>query len=114
MQLYAAASFCYTSGIPGMKAFSELWIDPKMKAAAGRSAMEKDHVHVLITFDIPGIGQMEAEFQVAGGRWILSVLSGIIRKLCLGGSPDFRKIMEEVWIPCGRKWKCSGWTMCVH
>ena len=31
-----------------------------------RGSREGGHVHVLITFDVPGVGQMEAEFMMAG------------------------------------------------
>ena len=63
----------------GMKAFSELWIDPKDEGGSGQERDGEDHVHVLITFDIPGIGQMEADFRWRQGDGVLSVLSGIIR-----------------------------------
>ena len=69
----------------GMKAFSELWIDPKDEGGDGEpGSREGGHVHVLITFDVPGVGQMEAEFMMAGREpRIPSVLSGILYSVYL-------------------------------
>lgn len=81
----------------GMKAFSELWIDPKDEGGGQEQDRERDdHVHVLITFDIPGIGQMEAEFKVAGREmqfylYCPESYTSVFGRL----APDFRKIMEE-------------------
>lgn len=81
----------------GMKAFSELWIDPKDEGRGGdRAEGEGNHVHVLITFDIPGIGQMEAEFMMAGRElgfhlYCPESYTGIFEGLI----PEFRGIMEE-------------------
>ena len=42
----------------GMKAFSELWIDPKDEGRNGEpGSREGGHVHVLITLDVPGVDQ---------------------------------------------------------
>ena len=81
----------------GMKAFSELWIDPKDEGGGQEQERDRDdHVHVLITFDIPGIGQMEAEFKVAGREmqfylYCPESYTSVFGRL----APDFRKIMEE-------------------
>lgn len=81
----------------GMKAFSELWIDPKDEGGGQEQDRDRDdHVHVLITFDIPGIGQMEAEFKVAGREmqfylYCPESYTSVFGRL----APDFRKIMEE-------------------
>ena len=80
----------------GMKAFSELWIDPKDEGGSGQERDGEDHVHVLITFDIPGIGQMEAEFQVAGREMEFYLYCPESYAAVFGRlTPDFRKIMEE-------------------
>ncbi len=47
-----------------MTAFSELWIDPNNYQET-KDGMERG-IHVLITFDINGIGQFEAEFWMQG------------------------------------------------
>ena len=54
----------------GLNAFSELWIDPNDSGSKNYKG-EKDGnslVHVLVTFDISGIGQFEAEFMADGKR----------------------------------------------
>ena len=80
----------------GMKAFSELWIDPKDEGGSGQERDGEAHVHVLITFDIPGIGQMEAEFQVAGREMEFYLYCPESYAAVFGRlTPDFRKIMEE-------------------
>ncbi len=48
-----------------MTAFSELWVDPNDYQET-KEGVERG-IHVLITFDIEGIGQFEAEFWMAGG-----------------------------------------------
>ena len=81
----------------GMKAFSELWIDPKDEGRNGEpGSREGGHVHVLITFDVPGVGQMEAEFMMAGKElgfhlYCPESYIGIFESLV----PEFRNIMEE-------------------
>ena len=80
----------------GMKAFSELWIDPKDEDGSAGQQDAGDRVHVLITFDIPGIGQMEAEFKVAGKDMWFSLFCPesyipVFEKM----NQDFKKIMEE-------------------
>lgn len=77
----------------GMKAFSELWIDPKDGEGRGQEA--EDRVHVLITFDIPGIGQMEAEFKVADQRiWMNLYCPAAYVPVFEGLAPEFLQIME--------------------
>jgi hypothetical protein len=48
--------------VQGLRSFAELWIDPQDDSKAGRhdDALRKN-IHVLIVFDIEGIGQFEAE-----------------------------------------------------
>lgn len=79
----------------GMKAFSELWIDPKDEGGGTPASEGEDRVHVLITFDIPGIGQMEAEFKLAGKDIRFSLFcpesyQSLFERLV----PDFRQIIE--------------------
>ena len=51
----------------GMKAFSELWIDPKDEGRGGdRAEGEGNHVHVLITFDIPGLSLIHIFTRLCG------------------------------------------------
>ena len=47
-----------------MTAFSELWVDPNDYQETKEGTQRG--IHVLITFDIEGIGQFEAEFWMAG------------------------------------------------
>lgn len=79
----------------GMKAFSELWIDPR-EESGGSEGERKEQIHVLITFDIPSFGRMEAEF-VTVDREISFLL--FCPKSCISiferMGPEFRKIMEE-------------------
>jgi len=81
----------------GMKAFSELWIDPSDEDGSRESGerRDEDHIHVLITFDIPVVGQMEAEFKVVGKDIYFSLLcsksyTAVFEPLL----PDFRRIIE--------------------
>ncbi len=79
----------------GMKAFSELWIDPKDEDGGGQNQEAEDRVHVLITFDIPGIGQMEAEFKVSGQRmWMYLYCPAAYVPVFQGLAPEFLQIME--------------------
>lgn len=80
----------------GMKAFSELWIDPKSEESAGGRQEAGDHIHVLITFDIPGVGQMEAEFKLAGREmWFYLYCPKSYTSMFEKLGPEFRRIMED-------------------
>ena len=63
-----------------MKAFSELWIDPDDREASAKDGGDGSHIHILITFDIEGIGQLEAEFMVSGKNHQFS--SALPQRLC--------------------------------
>ena len=71
--------------------------DPKDEGRNGEpGSREGGHVHVLITFDVPGVGQMEAEFMMAGKElgfhlYCPESYIGIFESLV----PEFRNIMEE-------------------
>lgn len=84
----------------GMKAFSELWIDPRDRDRdrenGGQEQEAENQVHVLITFDIPGIGQMEAEFKVADRqmRMYLYCPAAYV-PVFQGLTPEFLQIMEN-------------------
>ena len=80
----------------GMKAFSELWIDPDDREASAKDGGDGSHIHILITFDIEGIGQLEAEFMVSGKtiNFLLLCPKGYV-KLFSGLLPEFKKIAEQ-------------------
>ena len=80
----------------GMKAFSELWIDPKDEKSGEGGGDSKERIHVLISFDIPGIGQLEAEFKVVDREISFSLFSPENFKPMFDGlMPEFRQIMES-------------------
>lgn len=48
-----------------MRAFAEIWIDPNDEdEKSGRSGGDDDNIHMLIVFDVDGIGRFEAELFV--------------------------------------------------
>lgn len=80
----------------GMKAFSELWIDPRDEREGEDAKDSGDRIHVLVSFDIPGIGQMEAEFKVADRDMSFLLFSpetyqSVFDRLM----PEFRRIIES-------------------
>ncbi|WP_394912089.1 antitoxin [uncultured Robinsoniella sp.] len=81
----------------GMNIFSELWIDPNdgRESAAGSSDGERS-IHILISFDINGIGQFEAELWSKGKGLRINLLCpaeylNIFQKL----TGDFTGIAKE-------------------
>ena len=80
----------------GMKAFSELWIDPDDREAAEKDGGDGSHIHMLITFDIEGIGQLEAEFLVSGKNMnFLLFCPGSYLPLFSSLLPEIKKIAGE-------------------
>lgn len=82
----------------GLNAFSELWIDPNDSGSKNYKG-EKDgnsHVHVLVTFDISGIGQFEAEF-MADGKEISFYLfcPGDYAGVFSAMAPEFSRLIQE-------------------
>lgn len=82
----------------GLNAFSELWIDPNDSGSKNYKG-EKDgdsHVHVLITFDISGIGQFEAEFMADGKELSFYLFCpGDYARIFSGMSADFSRLIQE-------------------
>lgn len=77
-----------------MTAFSELWIDPN-EYRETKEGMEKG-IHMLITFDIHGMGQFEAEFWVNGPDIRFSLFCPKeYRKIFASLEGDFGEIMRE-------------------
>ncbi|MEG0541874.1 MAG: antitoxin, partial [Angelakisella sp.] len=57
-----------------MRTFAEMWIDPnEQKDTAGGNGKPVDSMHMLIVFDIEGLGQFEAELFVTGKKIGLSL-----------------------------------------
>ena len=82
----------------GLNAFSELWIDPNDSGSKNYKG-EKDgdsHVHVLITFDISGIGQFEAEFMADGKELSFYLFCpGDYARIFSGMSSEFTQLIQE-------------------
>lgn len=82
----------------GLTAFSELWLDPNDSGSKNYKG-EKDgesHVHVLITFDISGIGQFEAEFMADGKELSFYLFCpGDYARIFAGLIPEFTGIIQE-------------------
>lgn len=82
----------------GLNAFAELWIDPNESGSKSYKG-EKDgesHVHVLITFDISGIGQFEAEFMADGKELTFYLFCpGDYARVFSGLAPEFSNIIQE-------------------
>ena len=82
----------------GLNAFSELWIDPNDSGSKEYKG-EKDgdsHVHVLVTFDISGLGQFEAEFMADGKELSFYLFCpGEYAKLFSGMVPEFTQLIQE-------------------
>lgn len=81
----------------GMNIFSELWIDPNdgREGSAG-SGDEDRSIHILISFDINGIGQFEAELWAKGKGLRINLLCpseylNVFQKL----TGDFTGIAKE-------------------
>lgn len=80
----------------GMKAFSELWIDPKDEKSGESQGDGEERIHVLISFDIPGFGQMEAEFKVVNREISFLLFCPENYQTVFDGlMPEFRKIIES-------------------
>lgn len=58
----------------GLKSFAELWINPNGAEDDRPAGKRKDAVHMLVVFDIEGIGQFEAELFVEDKKIDLSLL----------------------------------------
>lgn len=82
----------------GLNAFSELWIDPN-DSGSKKYRGEKDgdsHVHVLVTFDISGLGQFEAEFMADGKELSFYLFCpGEYAKIFSGMVPEFTRLIQE-------------------
>ncbi len=51
------------------KAFAEMWIDPNSEEESPKDmGKSKDNMHILIEFDVEGIGQFESEIFVVGKK----------------------------------------------
>lgn len=57
-----------------MNLFSEIWVDPNETGTSRGGGEEKRSIHMLITFDITGIGQFEAEIFVQEKEMRLTLL----------------------------------------
>lgn len=57
-----------------MKSFAEIWIDPNSAQEHEGTSGVQESVHMLIVFDIDGIGQFEAELFVVDRKISLSLL----------------------------------------
>ncbi|MFV0498311.1 MAG: antitoxin [Candidatus Fimivivens sp.] len=49
----------------GLRSFAEIWIDPNAESTNAKSERVQGCIHMLIVFDIDGIGRFEAELAVA-------------------------------------------------
>ena len=47
-----------------MKSFAEIWIDPNDEGETKRGGDSAENIHMLIVFDVDGIGRFEAELFV--------------------------------------------------
>ncbi|MEG0304709.1 MAG: antitoxin [Oscillospiraceae bacterium] len=56
-----------------MRSFAELWVDPNSEEAKLAGAGD-DCIHVLVVFDVDGIGRFEAELFTKGKDMVLSLL----------------------------------------
>lgn len=78
-----------------MNAFSELWIDPNDRRENAAKELEKG-IHILITFDIDGIGQFEAEFWLSGEEMSFSLFCPpAYTKAFSGLGSEFGAIIEN-------------------
>lgn len=82
----------------GLNVFSELWIDPNdtQESEPQKGKEPGKSIHMLITFDISGIGQFEAEFWVAGTDIRFNLLCPKQHVNTFSGlTKEFRKIVED-------------------
>ena len=49
-----------------LKSFAEIWIDPNAESTDAKGNRVQDCIHMLMVFDIDGIGRFEAELAAAG------------------------------------------------
>lgn len=49
-----------------LKSFAEIWIDPNAESTDAKGNTVQDCIHILMVFDIDGIGRFEAEMAAAG------------------------------------------------
>ena len=49
-----------------MKSFAEIWIDPNAESTDNKGRTVNDCIHILMVFDIEGIGRFEAELAASG------------------------------------------------
>lgn len=52
--------------IDGLKSFAEIWVDPNAESTDAKGNRVPDCIHMLMVFDIEGIGRFEAELAAAG------------------------------------------------
>lgn len=58
-----------------LRSFAELWIDPNAEGEERENGSKtKDNIHMLVVFDIEGIGQFEAELYVTDSQIDFSLL----------------------------------------
>lgn len=76
-----------------MKAFAEMWIDPNAESTDNKGRTVNDCIHVLMVFDIEGIGRFEAELAASQ--------SDIMIKLFCPAAylPAFSTLAQEVREP---------------
>ncbi|MDD3429069.1 MAG: antitoxin [Oscillospiraceae bacterium] len=57
-----------------LKAFAEMWIDPNAQSEDSKGNVVKDCIHMLIVFDVEGIGRFEAELAVTQKNMMLNLM----------------------------------------
>ena len=58
----------------GMKSFAEIWIDPNDESGKNKKGEPDSQTHILVVFDIEGIGSFESEMFVKGNKIFLSLM----------------------------------------
>lgn len=77
-----------------LKAFAEMWIDPNAESTDNKGRTVSDCIHVLMVFDIDGIGRFEAELAASSGKDIM------IKVFCPPAYlPAFTNLAQEIREP---------------